>query len=92
MLFGRSKFLYKIRKQFNKTMRFKFIAAFVYAGGVNIFLWLYLIAFSGVYPKSGGACILTSVLSYVIYFGAIQPLIPIFSGMFRALAIKGKNG
>jgi hypothetical protein len=72
-------------------MLIKYIIAGVYAFAVFIFFWLYLMAFSGVYSKSGSACILTSILTAIIYFGLVQPFIPLICGMFRSMAMRGQN-
>jgi hypothetical protein len=71
-------------------MLWKYAIAIGYALAVNIFLWLYVIAFSGIYPISAKSCILVSVLSVILYF-VIQLVFIILGGVLRTIGIRKKK-
>jgi hypothetical protein len=68
-------------------MRINYIIVIVLLLVLNVILWIYVIAFSGIYPVSGKGVIITSVVSFVLYFGIIQNLVPLISGLVRILAV-----
>jgi hypothetical protein len=58
---------------------------------INVILWIYVIAFSGIYPVSGWGVVVCAIISCIIHFGIIQILIPLTTAVLKVLAISNQN-
>ena len=71
-----------------KKKKWRYLLVFIFAFCFHFIAWYYVTVFCSVYTKSSVSWICGGIISLIIKFFIIQPLIPLFKAIFRWMTYK----
>lgn len=71
-----------------RKMRIRYIIVIFFSLVFHLIAWYYVIVFCSVYTKSSVSWVCGGIISIIIKMLIIQPIIPLFLALFRAIYFK----